>query len=64
MTAAQLAKELGIKESYLKSQWCTIVPRYEKYGIKLVRKGRGDAANYGIKAWEDENIRYEAKEEV
>lgn len=61
MTAAQLADELRIKESYLKSQWTTIVKRYEKYGVILVRKGRGDKANFGIKAWEDENIRYEAK---
>ena len=30
MTAAQLADELRIKESYLKSQWTTIVKRYEK----------------------------------
>lgn len=61
MTAADLANELGIKESYMKSQWTTIVKRYEKYGIILVRKGRGERANFGIKAWEDENIRYEAK---
>jgi hypothetical protein len=62
MTAAQLANELGIKESYLKSQWTTIVERYAKRDIKLVRKGWGKTASFGIKDWEDEKIRWEAKE--
>ena len=62
MTSAELAKELRIKESYMKSQWTTIVKRYAGYGITLVRIGRGAAAVFGIKGYGDDEIRFSARE--
>lgn len=62
MTAAQLADELRIKETYLKSHWKKIVERYGKTGITLVKLGRGDKAEFGIKNFDDEKIRWEVKE--
>lgn len=62
MTAAQLADELRIKETYLKSHWKKIVERYGRAGITLVKLGRGESASFGIKSFDDEKIRWEVKE--
>lgn len=62
MTSAELAKELRIKESYLKSHWCSIVDSYAAKGLTLVRLGRGSSATFGIKGYDDEKIRWETKQ--
>ena len=62
MTAAQLADELRIKETYLKSHWKKIVERYGKMGIILVKLGRGEKAEFGVKNYGDNEIRWEVKE--
>lgn len=62
MKLIELANELKLKESYLRSHWRLIVDRYEKYGITLVKIGRGEAADYGIKSYGDNEIRWTAKE--
>lgn len=46
MTSAELAKELRIKESYLRKHWCSIVESYAEKGLTLVRIGRGVSAKY------------------
>lgn len=64
MTSAQLADELMIKETYLKKRWTYIVESNAKRGVYLVKIGRGESANYGIKSYGDEDIRFSPKEEV
>lgn len=61
MTSQQLADELMIKETYLKKRWTYIVESNAKRGVTLVREGRGATANYGIKSYGDEEIRFEPK---
>ena len=51
MTSIELASILGIKETYLKSHWQDIVKSNARAGIELYKKGRGAAAEYGIKGW-------------
>ena len=51
MTSAELANVLGIKETYLKSHWQDIIKSNAKAGIELYKKGRGAAADYGIRGW-------------
>lgn len=62
MTIQELANELELKDTYLKSHWALIVRRYEGYGITLVKLGRGKLSNYGIKNYGDSDIRWEPKE--
>lgn len=61
MQLVELANELELKESYLKSHWALIVKRYEGYGIILAKRGRGKTADYGIKNFGDNEIRWTAK---
>lgn len=61
MTIQELANELELKDTYLKSHWALIVKRYEGYGIVLAKRGRGKTADYGIKNYEDKEIRWTAK---
>lgn len=61
MQLVELANELGLKESYLKSHWALIVKRYDGYGIKLVKLGRGKLSNYGIKSYNDSEVRFTPK---
>lgn len=62
MSSEELARELGIKESYLRSHWRSIVDSNSRIGITLVKLGRGAAANYGIKSYGDKEIRFTIKE--
>ena len=62
MTSAQLADELRIKETYLRSHWQRIVESNERAGITLVKMGRGENAAYGIKGYGDDNIRWEKRD--
>ena len=61
MQLIDIANELGLKESYLKSHWALIVKRYDGYGIILAKRGRGKTADYGIKNYGDSEIRWEPK---
>lgn len=61
MTAAELADELKIKETYLHSHWRRIIENHQRIGITLVKVGRGVNASYGIKSYDDENIRWEKR---
>ena len=62
MTSAELAAELRIKETYLRSHWQRIVESNERAGITLVKMGRGENAAYGIKGYGDDNIRWEKRD--
>jgi hypothetical protein len=62
MKLAELAEELDLKESYLRSHWALIVRRYETYGVTLAKRGRGASADFGIKSYRDKEIRWEPKE--
>lgn len=64
MNSQEISAELGIKETYLKKRWTYIVESNAKRGVTLVREGRGATANYGIKSYGDEEIRFSPKEEV
>lgn len=64
MKIEELANELELKDTYLKSHWALIVRRYEGYGIELAKRGRGKTADYGIKSYEDKEIRWTAKEKI
>ena len=59
MKLSELAAELGLKESYLKSHWALVCKRYEGYGIKLIKRGRGRVADFGIIEWNSNEIRWE-----
>lgn len=59
MTRAELAEELGVKESYLAARWKDVVKNRAKIDVELVKIGRGDAAEYGIKGPKDTEVRYE-----
>ncbi len=61
MQLVELANELELKESYLRSHWALIVKRYEGYGIILAKRGRGKTADYGIKNFGDNEVRWIAK---
>ena len=63
MSIQELANELELKDTYLKSHWALIVKRYEGYGIVLAKRGRGKSADYGIKNYSDNDIRWHSKEE-
>lgn len=63
MTLSELAAELNLKESYLRNHWALVVKRYDGYGLTLAKRGRGKAADFGIKGWGDKEIRWEHKEE-
>ena len=58
MLLSELAAELDLKESYLKSHWALVCKRYEGYGIKLAKRGRGKTADYGIKNYTDCEVRW------
>lgn len=62
MTIQELANELELKDTYLRSHWALITKRYEGYGIILAKRGRGRVADYGIKNYGDSDIRWESKE--
>ena len=51
MTSFELANILQIKETYLRSHWQDIVKSNAKAGVELYKRGRGQYAEYGIKAW-------------
>lgn len=63
MTSAELAEELRIKETYLRSHWKRIVESNNRAGITLVKVGRGANAAYGIKSYGDNNIRWRKRDD-
>lgn len=62
MTSQELANVLGIKETYLKSHWQDIIKSNAKAGIELYKKGRGAAADYGIRGWGMESVCWKYEE--
>lgn len=58
MLLSELAAELGLSENYLRNQWALLVKRYESYGIELVKLGRGKNADYGIRKFMEDEIRW------
>lgn len=59
MTLSELAAELELKETYLRSHWALIVKRYDGYGIRLEKRGRGKTADFGIVEWDKNEVRWE-----
>ena len=62
MTSAELAEYLGIKETYLKSHWQEIIKSNAKAGIELYKRGRGAAAQFGVKGWGMKEVCWDAEE--
>ena len=62
MTLSELAAELELKETYLRSHWALVVRRYESYGVELRKRGRGKTADFGVKGYNDKEVRWEHKE--
>ena len=62
MTLSELAAELGLKETYLRSHWALVVKRYDGYGLTLAKRGRGKTADFGVKDYNDNEVRWEHKE--
>ena len=62
MTLSELAAELELKETYLRSHWALVVRRYESYGLTLMKRGRGKTADFGVKGYNDKEVRWEHKE--
>ena len=62
MTREELAEELMLSPSYLLNHWPKVVRVRAAVGIELYKIGRGDNAQYGIKSYGDEEIRWEKKE--
>ena len=59
MTLSELAAELELKESYLKSHWAIICKRYEGYGLILKKRGRGRTADFGVVDYGSNEVRWE-----
>ena len=64
MTALELAEELGISETYLRNHWPRIVRNRAETGVILMKRGRGDSAQYGIKNYGDEDVRWVSKKRL
>ena len=63
MKREELAEELGVSASYIYGHWNEIVERYDKIGISLRRRGRGANVEYGIKTYDDREVRWKKREE-
>ena len=61
MTIEELAEELQLSPLYLYKHWRRITKSYGNIGITRVKKGRGNSAQYGIKDYEDKEIRWVKK---
>lgn len=59
MTSHELADWLKVKESYLRSHWQEIVRSNARMNITLEKRGRGAAAEYGVKGWGMNEITWE-----
>lgn len=59
MKLSELAAELELKESYLKSHWALICKRYERYGLTLMKRGRGRTADFGVVDYGSNEVRWE-----
>ena len=59
MTLSELAAELELKETYLKSHWALVVRRYESYGLTLAKRGRGRTADFGVVDYGSNEVRWE-----
>ena len=60
--AFRAVAELELKETYLRSHWALVVRRYESYGLTLMKRGRGRTADFGVKGYNDKEVRWEHKE--
>lgn len=53
----ELASVLGVSDSYLQAHWQKALAAQKKQGIEIMKVGRGEKAEYGIKyPWESEFI--------
>lgn len=59
MTLEELGIEFVYKPSYLKKHWTRVKKYMESKGIELIKVGRGDTAQYGIKLWNEDEVRWE-----
>lgn len=59
MQLSEIAAELNLSENYLRSQWALLVRRYASYGIELRKRGRGKTADFGVKGYNDKEVRWE-----
>ena len=61
MKIEELAAELNLRPLCIYKHWREIEERYKKYGITLVKNGRGDKTDYGIKNYGDSEVRFEPR---
>lgn len=59
MTRDELGMVLGLKPSYIKYHWPRIKQTYAGRGIKLIKLGRGEDSQYGMKLPDDEDWRWD-----
>ena len=64
MTREEFSHELYLKPSYVAKHWYRIKEIYPKKGIDVIKIGRGDSVNYGIKLFGEEDFRFETTGEV
>lgn len=55
LTREELSAELGISENRILRHWREVCNSYERIGIKLIKVGKGENAEYGILK-EDETV--------
>ena len=55
LTREELSAELGISENRILRHWRGVCNSYERIGIKLIKIGKGENAEYGILK-EDETV--------
>lgn len=48
MTREELSAELGVSENRILRHWREVCNSYERIGIKLIKRGKGENAEYGI----------------
>ena len=59
MTLEELCEELGISVPYAKNQWANIKATRAKNGLYLYKLGRGSSAQYGVRRYGEEKVRWE-----
>lgn len=64
MTLEELSKELIYKPTYMQKHWTRICRYLAPKGIELIKTGRGAAAEYGIKLWNETDIRWETHNQI
>lgn len=58
MSIDELAEELNLSPNYILKNWNAVVARYESQGTRLMRRGRGESASYGILKRDEVSVKW------